>query len=103
MGRVTHVDKWTQAKNGVVGPRKKRRVQYEYPTGAKQRAGTRQSLFLAHGLSPNKKVGDSIKISVCRLLPEMTCPRRPAFEFGILLVWVTFLLAGALVAYTEFG
>lgn len=105
VGVVTRADTWTQPANNVIGPRKRRRLEYQYQCeGKNQECGTaRQSLFLANALSPKKQVGDIIKISVCRQFPSMTCPRRPGFEFCILLVWVIFLLGGALIGLTEFS
>jgi hypothetical protein len=98
VGVVTHVDEWTRRGNGVIGPRKCRHVRYEYEWGAQTFKSSRQSLFLAHALSPKKQVGDNIAVSVCSKLPAMTCPRRPGFELMILLVWVTFLSGGAMAA-----
>ncbi|SOB76044.1 hypothetical protein SAMN04488490_1715 [Marinobacter sp. LV10R510-11A] len=96
-GVVTHVDKWIQPKNNIIGPRKKRRLRYEYEWKSERRGTAGQSLFLAYAFSPKKKVGDSIKISVCQQFPSISCPWRPGFEFFVLLVWTTFIVVGALV------
>ncbi|SOB76048.1 hypothetical protein SAMN04488490_1719 [Marinobacter sp. LV10R510-11A] len=101
-GVVTHVDKWIQPKNDVIGPRKKRRLRYEYDWNSERCGTAGQSLFLAYAFSPKKNVGDPIRISVCQRFPGITCPWRPGFEFFVLLIWATFLVVGALVGLVEF-
>jgi len=103
IGRVTRVDEWTEPANDVLRARKRRHVSYEYEWQGKKCTGTQQSLFLAQGLSPKKQVGDAIAVSVCSILPKMTCPWRPWFELIVVLLWAAFLLASALVGFLEFS
>ncbi|UQG60762.1 hypothetical protein MIH18_02040 [Marinobacter sp. M3C] len=100
-GVVTRVDEWMQPTNDVLRAKKRRSVSYEYEWQGSKRTGTRQSLFLAHGLSPKKQVGDTIDVSVCSIVPEMTCPRRPWFELFIVLIWSAFISGAAFVALLE--
>jgi hypothetical protein len=97
VGVVTHVDEWVHPGNRIVGPRKRRRLRYEYEWDSSQCGTAGQSLFLTYALSPKKDVGDSIRISICRRFPSISCPRRPGFEFAVLRVWLIFLVTPALV------
>lgn len=100
-GVVTRVDEWTQPGNHVLRARERRCIRYEYKYKNRTHSGARQSLFLAHALSPKRQVGDRITISVCLLLPAMTCPRRPGLELVIVVIWAVFLLSVAFVGLIQ--
>lgn len=85
-GRVLEIREGVTPKNGVRGPRKYRVVVYAYTAKGKASRSTRQGLILSGAAGPGVGVGGDIKVSVCPGIPGLSCPRRPIFEGGVVII-----------------
>jgi hypothetical protein len=61
-------------------------VVYSYVYEGRSHRSYRQGLFATAAFGPNKNIGDVVRVSVCKVKPEWSCPHRPGLEAIILLV-----------------
>lgn len=94
-GEVTDVRCGISDISYVRGRRKYRLVSYEYSYLGRTYSSARQGLFVGAALGPRKQAGDMIKVSVCRSVPDLSCPSRPTFEALILIAILSLLLSVA--------
>lgn len=77
--------------SGIRGARRHSMVSYAFEFNDETIRSNRQSLFLKAGLGPRTTSDQTLKVSVCKPILELSCPRRPFLEALVLLGLSTIL------------
>ncbi len=83
-GKVLWVGSYSMNRT-ISKPIEKRLIKYRFQKGKQEYVSSRSGLYNVLGFPPDKKVGDTILISVCSPFPTLSCPRRIMFNFIFLL------------------